>query len=500
MYRVKIYDGPNDTDGTVIHHQKVNDLKVEGRFKSEINLIDSFNLTFHLNNPGYGKIKPLKTLIDVQNTKTGEFEFEGRVLGPSEDMDNEGVISASYLCEGELGYLHDAPQRHLEWRGRPYDLFKTILEYYNNQVEPYKRFEAGVMDFTNSTDNLYVYLSAERTTFEEIKDKLLDRVGGELQIRKENGVRYLDLLERVGEDTTTEIRITKNLLNVTRDVDPTEIITRLTPLGTRIESEDEDATDASEARLTIESVNSGVPYIDREDLIEDFGIQGKSRVWDDVTIESNLLSAGRNFLNTQKLVLNQYKLSAIDLSLIGLDIHAFRVGNGYPTINPLMSLNESLRIIGKQTDINSPENSALTIGDKFKTRSQYQNEANQSAQRVQELQNIISRQSQTIGTLNTQVKLVNDVVDTIVIQFGEADLPGLNQSIANLNAVVDQLNILIGNIPEYELATEDKDGLLSQLDKIKVNRIIVDQPIDLDQFMADFNALKDIVENMEGDE
>lgn len=496
MYRVTIYDGPDDTEGTIIHHQKTNDLKIDGRFKSEINLIDSFNFTFHLNNPGYGKIKPLKTLIEVRNTKTGEFKFEGRVLGPSEDMDSEGMISTSYLCEGELGFLHDSVQRHREFRGRPHDLLKELLDYHNDQVEPYKRFTAGTMNFTNSTDNLYIYTSAERTTFEEIKDKLLERVGGELQIRKENGVRYLDLLERIGEDTATEIRIAKNLLNISREVDPTEIVTRLTPLGTRIESENEEATDASEARLTIESVNNGVPYIDRADLIEEFGIQGKSVVWDDVTIESNLLSTGINYLNTQKLVLNQYQLSALDLSLIDLDIHSFKVGNGYPTINPLMSLNETLRVIGKQTNINSPENSALTIGDKFKTLSQYQNEANQSAQRVHELQSIISRQSQTIGTLNTQVKLVNEVVDTIVIQFGEADLPGLNQSIANLNDVVDQLNIAIGAIPEYELATEDKDGLLYRLDKVKLNKITVDQPIDLDQLIEDFFELKTIVEGM----
>ena len=70
---------------------------------------------------------------------------------------------------------------------------------------------------------------------------------------------------------------------MTRDIDPSEIITRLTPpLGARIASEDENATDASEARLTIESVNSGLPYIDRPDLISVFGIQGGSETWDDI--------------------------------------------------------------------------------------------------------------------------------------------------------------------------------------------------------------------------
>src|SRR5690625_4497936 len=145
-------------------------------------------------------------------------------------------------------------------------MFIALIDYHNNQVEDYKRIYPGQFEVTTSTDNLYVYLSAEKTTFEEIDDKILTRVGGELRIRKENGKRYLDVLERIGEDKQTEIRIAKNLKSISQDVDPTEIITRLTPLGERIESEDEEATDASQARLTIESVNNGLPYIDRPDL------------------------------------------------------------------------------------------------------------------------------------------------------------------------------------------------------------------------------------------
>src|SRR5690625_691445 len=106
-----------------------------------------------------------------------------------------------------MGYSHDSQQRHMEWRCRTVDLFISILNYHNQQVKDYKKLEPGTFEVTTSTDNLYVYLSAEKTTFEEIEDKILERVGGELRIRKENGVRYLDVLERIGEDKTTEIRI-----------------------------------------------------------------------------------------------------------------------------------------------------------------------------------------------------------------------------------------------------------------------------------------------------
>ncbi|PFR50598.1 lysin, partial [Bacillus cereus] len=111
----------------------------------------------------------------------------------------------------------------------------------------------------------------------------------------------------------------KNLVSMSCDIDPTEVVTRLTPLGTRVESKEEGATDASEARLTIESVNNDLPYIDDPKGIKEFGIQGKSITWDDVTIASNLLAKGKEWLQQQKTILTQYKISAVDLYLIGLD-------------------------------------------------------------------------------------------------------------------------------------------------------------------------------------
>src|SRR5690625_1361565 len=394
MYKVTII---NDGVEMVVHSPHNNELKLEtGTIKKEVNKIDSFNMSFHLNNPAYGKLKPFTTLINVLNTKTNEYEFEGRILNPNGSMNDDGLVFYQYECEVELGYLHDSQQKHREFRGTPEELLIDLLAYHNSQVEDYKRFDPGIVEVTTSTDNLYIYTSAESTTFEEIDDKILGRVGGELRIRKENGIRYLDVLERVGEDKQTEIKIAKNLKAISQSVDPTEIITRLTPLGTRIESEDEDATDASEARLTIEDVNNGLPYIDRPDLIAEFGIQGGAIVWDDITLPERLLSAGQKWINEQKVALYQYEIDAVDLSLIGLDIENFKVGNSHQVINPIMNIDERLRIVGKTTDINNPQESSLKVGDKFKTLGEYQVDANRSAQKVFELEEIAEIQRKRI--------------------------------------------------------------------------------------------------------
>ncbi|MCB5934500.1 phage tail protein [Caldibacillus thermoamylovorans] len=489
----------NDGVETVIHSPYVNELKLEsGKIKKEINKIDSFEMSFYLNNPAYGKIKPLKTLVNVLNLKTNKYEFEGRVLGPSKNMDSSGLFDESYECEGELGYLHDSQQKHREFRGSPKELLVELLNYHNSQVETYKQFQIGNVTVIDPNDYIYLYTSAEKDTFDTIKEKLIDRLGGELQIRKENGVRFLDYLERVGEDKSTEIKLAKNLLNMSVDVDPTDIITRLTPLGTRIESEDEQATDASEARLTIESVNNGVPYIDNEALKKEFGIQGGAVTWDDVTDPNNLLSKGQDWFANQKTSLNQYKIAALDLFLIGLDIDYLDVGNSHPVKNPIMGIDERLRIIGKSININEPQNSSLTIGDKFKTLSEYQNEANKSAQKVVDLQNTVSRQSQTIAALKTELTAVDNAVKEVQRTLSENDIPAIEQAVTELQTAIQNLNNAIGQIPTYGLATPTKDGLMPKSDKAKLNLITATKSVNLDTLKTKLDDLVRRVEVLEG--
>src|SRR5690625_854403 len=389
-----------------------------------------------------------------------------------------------------MGYSHDSQQRHMEWRGRPEDLFISILNYHNQQVEDHKRFEPGTFEVTTSTDNLYVYLSAEKTTFEEIEDKILERVGGELRIRKENGVRYLDVLERVGENRQTEIKIAKNLKSISQSVDPTEIITRLTPLGTRIESDDPDATDASQARLTIEEVNNGIPYIDRPDLIAEFGIQGGAIVWDDITLPERLLSAGQKWMNEQKVALYQYEIDAVDLSLIGLDIDNFEVGNSHPVINPVMNIDERLRIVGKTTDINNPQESSLKVGDKFKTLDEYQVDANRSAQKVFELEEIAEIQRKRIYEIRNEVKNVETNLKNVQQVIEEVDLEELPNALDALVQAIQDLNDAIDAIPIYDKATPTQDGLMSKEDKTKLDLITLTQNIDLDNVLQRLQAIE----------
>ncbi|WP_156320917.1 phage tail protein [Bacillus sp. JCM 19041] len=393
---------------------------------------------------------------------------------PDDSMDENGAFGKSFVCEGELGYLNDSCQRHGEYNDMTIAaFFKVMVDQHNREIanDPInKRFEVGRVTVTNNTDNVYRYLNYD-STLDNIFDKLVDRLGGELKVRKENGIRYLDYLAVTEDRKSTEIKLAKNLQSIQRQVDPTEVITRLVPLGMRIESEDEEAIDASQARLTIAEVNNGVDYIEDEEAKRIFGIITRNNVWDDITLPPNLIRTGREYLRDNNRVRTKYVISAVDLALIGLDTDTFEVGYYYYVENAVMGIQEWLRVVGKTIDVVNPNVSSLEIGDQFKTASQFQSEQNRAQRNVVELETTVARQSQSIGVLRKELTGVNSAMETIELTLRESDLPALNTAVKQLEEALENLNEAIEDLPVYDVVTYDRNGLMISTDKAKLDTL-----------------------------
>lgn len=475
MYRVDIQNG--DDSAITIHSPFTDGEKViDGTIQREINHIDTFSFDILPNNVGYGELNPFKTKLSVYNTMSGKYEFHGRILESEQSMDSTGAFIIHYLCEGVAGYLHDSQQRHLEFRGSPSELLATIIGYHNQQVEDYKKVTIGTVTVTDPNDYIYHYLSAEQSTWEAIHDKLVSRLGGELEVIQTEAGIVLNYVNEIGTQSNTDIVLARNLVRNTRSVDATEIITRLTPLGERLESEDKDATDASEARLTIESVNNGVPYLDRPDLINEFGIRGGFYTWDDVTQASNLKEKGVAFLNEQKLILNQIDITALDLSLINLDFESFEVGNYHRFVNPIMMIDESLRIVGKVVKLDVPETNIIKIGDKFKTLAEYQRENRDNSKLINDMRRTINSQVSRIGTLSQnltdakgQILNIQSTLSGVNINDLPGSLSALSVQLSTLQETIDTLEI-----PYYDIATTSQNGLMSAEDKSALDKVVMD--------------------------
>lgn len=508
MYSIKIFDGPEDDTGILIHSPYINDLKAKFKVNLVLQGVSDMTLTINAKNPAWNNVRPLRTLIRVTNTRTGKKVFDGRILKPTQSMNSDGMFSIEYACESKLAYLHDSNQRWGRFQDTTIRQFFThLIEVHNSQVEPHKRFKVGNVTVTNPTDNVYRYVGYE-STFDEIKDNLIDRLGGFLVIREESDGTYLDYLAEVGEEKETPIKLRKNLKDMRREIDPTDVITRVIPLGARLDDDEEEDTGASSPRLDMKSVNDGLDYLIDHDLEEEFGIQWGTIVFDDINEPSYLLTRGQEFFRDQRAARISYDITPVDLSLIDTSFESFELGNYHPIINQVLQINEPLQIIAKQIDGDNPARDKLTIGEKYRTLTEYQVEANKRSRKIVELEDTVNRQSQSLSAIRTELKEVDEAVQQVRFELEQGDLPALEDAIDNLNRAVDNLIEALDEIPVYEPATPEKDGLMSAADKRKLNYltvsgninlnqlkqkldfITVTGPVDLDQLVADVEALK----------
>lgn len=349
--------------GILIHDQKQK-LK-SGSVKQGINCIDSFSFDILKNNVGFDKLHEFKTLISVYNTKRKKYEFQGRVLQVNPSMDESGLLLKSVICESFLGYLQDTEQDYVyEKNWTPEELLTQLLSVHNRLLadEPEKHFKVGNVF---STENIYIGIQRE-STWDSIKTKIIDKIGGEIQLRVEDDGMYIDIVDERGTRKTTPIKIRKNMKAITKESDPSSYITRLIPLGAKIK--DESGNDTEE-RIDITSVNDGKNYIDDEQAIKTYGLHIKYQYWDDVNEPSILKTKATNFIGENNKVLQKHTISYVDLALIGIDIDYIDVCNYYPVQNDLLGIDEVLRVITKTIDIINKTTTNIEIGDKFKTLS-----------------------------------------------------------------------------------------------------------------------------------
>lgn len=463
MYIVKI---ANDGIVTEIHGrtQKL----TKGSISAGLNSIDSFTFSLLPSNAGFALIRNYKTLVSVYNTNKKRYEFFGRVLATDTGMSESGLITKDVTCESLFGFLCDSIQPYVEernWTVR--ELFKTIISNHNEQVESYKQFAFGYEDITAVDLDKNVYCGIQRkNTWETLKEKFIDVFGGEFNISEVEGGDdwlftpddfsiFISYVKAIGSKKTTEIALSRNMQSITNEKNPADYITRLIPLGCKlkknVESTDENGNITvevveTEQRLEITEVNGGKNYIDDEEGVELYGIHVGTMEWDDVTLPANLLKKGRDWLTENNKIQVKYTVKALDLSLLGLDIDDFCVGNWHPLKNSLLGIDDDGRIIKKTIDICDEINSSFEIGEKFKTAS-----------------DILQEQINSMGAaLNTIAKIEADYVTNQKLNSVSRELSSLiRQTASEITLGISSNYVSVTNEEEYRKSIETQLALLA---------------------------------------
>ena len=355
MYRVYC-------DKHLLYHTRMGSLMIHNpSLELEVNKTGSFVFTVQHDHPYYDTIRKLKSIITVYQDDF--LLFRGRVLNEEVGWHNEKTVS----CEGELAFLIDSIQRPYDFTGSIADFLQMMIANHNAQVDAEKQFTLGKVTVTDPNDYIVRSDIEYTSTWDVIQKKLLDLLGGYIIVRHEGDKHYLDYLSSITVLSPQKITFGKNLLDLKRVRKGEDIATVIIPLGAKLK--DAEGKDMDK-RLTIESVNGGLDYVQDVDAVTQFGRIVKTVIFDDVTEAQNLLTKGNAHLADSVKQLESIELTAADLAATGQDIASFHIATMVDAESDPHGLKQRFLVSKLSLKLLEPGANKMTLGGVIKTFTQ----------------------------------------------------------------------------------------------------------------------------------
>lgn len=284
--------------------------------------------------------------------KDDSLMWVGRPLESETDIYN----TTKWICEGCLAYLCDTIQRPFEFQGSPTELFTKIVNNHNAQVNQNQMLQVGVVTVTDPNDYINRSSIEYLSSWDVLKTRLLDTLGGYLIMTYPNGQPTLNWYAVPPDTSTQVIEFGSNIQDYARTVYASETYTACIPLG---------AKDENDKRLTVASVNHGLDYI-TSPLAETLGyIYAPSAdvTWDDVTVPANLLSKAQTWLtNNGTKYKEKVNLKAIDLHNAYSSIETFQFMDNVLVRSTPNGLSASYILTQITIPLNDPSSTQITLG------------------------------------------------------------------------------------------------------------------------------------------
>lgn len=345
MYKISIFN--NDIE-TIVNYPSSNmeDPHVSSAsLKEGLSIVDSLSFSLYSNNPAYNKVFELQTKVKVFDLRDNTVRFTGRIINIDEQMDNTGKLYKSIMCEGALSFFNDTKVRNAIVFTNTKDFITKILTLHNSKVGVDKRIQIGNVQVINIGSGID---GGFRTTLQVLKE-FSDIFEGDIRIREVNKILYLDWLQSF-TSSVIDVSLGVNMKDMIKQKDITSIGTRIIPLGAN--------------NITINSVNSGLDYIDVPSAISIYGIIEKTIEYRDITDLTILKNTCISDLNKHTQPFYMLESNALDLSyLTGNKAEQFVLGLGIHLINPIMGIDSIYKIVGLDVDLIQPYNPKLTIAN-----------------------------------------------------------------------------------------------------------------------------------------
>ena len=391
-----------------------NDYVISATLNLKLNAIEDLTVTVDRNSWLYDHGEPFKTHVNVYNlSNDNELVFRGRLVKVTKKMDNNGAFNQELVFESILSYLLDSgqPVPNKPYTMNPTQFLDLVLTTHNNRMPEDKHvyYQIGEVDNSLEPKGTYDYEYDYKSSWEIIKSMLIDRLKGYLSVRygiKDN--HYIVLFtfnKKPGADHPEQkVEIGVNMQSAEVEINPTNVVTRLIPLG----ATQEDLTDptketSTKARLSIKGVNNGDVAIHNDALEKQFGLIEGFQVWDEVTDPAELKRLGQEWMARQIISVTNWKVDTFET-----DNRTFYVGHRYMFVNDELAVSQLIRITEKTVDITSPNNITLTVESTQNTLVDYQIQAKKTKEELEETRADLARNKRRTKALVAEVKKLQE--------------------------------------------------------------------------------------------
>lgn len=329
------------------------------KLTKEVNKAGSLEFTLPATNPAYSNYSKMKSLLTVEEDETEI--WRGRVSSDERDF----YLNKTIFAEGELAFLNDVPYP-------PYDhssngvtvqsYLSELLTYYNNHCSSYRKILLGTVNGAESFWRVTAKSEEWSNILNNISENVVEQFGGYFITRRDEtaNATYLDYYNNQSNRSLQEIRFGENLLDLTENIDASEVYTQIIPLG---------KSDQNGNRVDITSVNNGNNALRSTTGENLFGIITKVVTFDDVEDPTELKSLGRAQLDKAISEATVISISAADLHRLGVDTDAIDVGQYVRVVSPPHEIDDHYLCTKIQIDMEDPGNSQYTFGVEIPTIS-----------------------------------------------------------------------------------------------------------------------------------
>ena len=333
---------------------------ISGIYHRETNTIGSLTFSVLYNHPVYDMFKEFKGVIRLYWGTALIYKF--RIIKLRRDFYNTLTVQ----CEGLLGYLNDSIVKPYVFNANhavyppnmppsscsPIEFMTELVALHNGMVEAEQRFT-----FVDETDGAFngILFTTEQTaypkTWDELQSKIINNIGGYIQIRHMSEENRLVFKAALTDSNTQTVRFRQNLKALELETASQKFATAIYPISTY--------TDSNGARRALKL--TGTEYIDKPLLTPIYGRIIECVQYEGINTEEKLREIAQRDLNNYINRGKPIKVSATDMSALDSSVPPLEVDRLTRIISEVNNVDVTATLNAFDVDILDPRNSTYTF-------------------------------------------------------------------------------------------------------------------------------------------